>query len=153
MIMEYLISKSSYYFGQYKINIIDWLMLNNDMSLILEITYAWLIVAKVFYELIGKLIKDFSHIENFKALVIQCPLFTKIVKTPTSLFLDNDSYSCFFGFVKFSPLLKVIQALSLLSVISIIQTLLLSLICCISHFGGFSFMKDFSPFKKIKKPF
>lgn len=87
----------------------NWLVLNNDTSKILEITYAQLIVANIRYELFGKLIKGLSHLEDFKTLVVKGPSFTKIIETSTSSSFANGFSGRFFGFVKYSGFLGSVK--------------------------------------------
>lgn len=119
----------------------DWLVLDNDIFRILEITYAQLVTTNIYYRTFGKLIKDLFYLENFEVPVVEGFFLTKVVKMPSLLFFTNGCLNRSFGFMKYSSCFKITQALSLL------------LVCYILCFGCFGFMKDLLPLWKSKSPF
>lgn len=84
----------------------NWLILDNDIFRIPEITHAWLIKANIHYWSFDKLIEGLSYLENFKAPVVEgfCP--TKVVKTSVLSSSANSSSGCSFRFVKYPPCLQ-----------------------------------------------
>ena len=114
VIIERLIFRSSCHSGQYETTTVDWLVVNNDISRIPEITHAWLIVTNVYYRSFGKLIKSLPHLEDFKVLVVEGPSPIKVVKTSASSSPANGSSSCSSRFIKYSDYPSSMKELPLL---------------------------------------
>lgn len=76
------------------------------MSIILEITYVWLIAANIYYKLFNNLIKDFFYLYDFKISIIKNFSLTKIVKIPALSYFANNFCKYFFEFIKYSSYLK-----------------------------------------------
>lgn len=118
----------------------DWLILENDISKIPEITHTQLIIANIYYRLFSKLIEDFSHLEDFKAPLVKGSFYAKVVKMPALLSPTKGSYSCFFRFMKYPPCFKTTQAS------------LSSLVHCTFYSSYSTSMNIFSPFIEIEEP-
>ena len=93
-----------------------WLVLDNDMFRIAEITYTQLIAANVYYGSFGKLIESPPHLEDFEAPVVEGPSLAKVIETLVSSSPANGSSSRSFGFMKCLSCLKATQALTSSSV-------------------------------------
>lgn len=100
VVVERLISKLSHYFGQYETATADWLVLDNNMSRISEITHAWLVPANVYYRSFGKLIEGLPHLKDFKAPIVKNSSPAKVVKILASSSSVNSFSGRSFGFVE-----------------------------------------------------
>lgn len=108
IVIKRLISKSSNYFGQYNITIIDWIALNHNISRIPKITLTWLVIANIYYKSFSKFIKSTLYFEEYETLVITNPPSAKVVKMLATSSIVNGFFGHSFQFVKCPSCFKVI---------------------------------------------